>query len=70
MELKFCSHCVMDGSDPDIYFDEFMVCNHCLNAQRELDLIRKEAVNLEKRIKQIELEIEDKSRNEYFSEVP
>ncbi len=26
---QICTHCVMDTTDPDIYFDEAGVCNHC-----------------------------------------
>jgi N-acetyl sugar amidotransferase len=29
-EYQVCSRCVMDTTDPDIYFDSHGVCNHCL----------------------------------------
>lgn len=28
-QYQICSHCVMDTSDPQIYFDDAGVCNHC-----------------------------------------
>lgn len=52
-ELKFCANCVMDGSASELVLDEDGVCNFCHNAQRELDLIRQEKPNYEKRIQQI-----------------
>lgn len=30
-EYQICSNCVMDSSDPEIFFDQTGVCNHCLN---------------------------------------
>ncbi len=53
MELKFCSHCCMDGTDPLITFDSNGVCNHCINAQRELALAEQEKPNLSKWIERI-----------------
>ena len=50
--LKFCSNCVMDGSDPDITFDNG-VCNHCQNAQRELKMAEAERPNLSRVIEKI-----------------
>lgn len=32
---RICSRCVMDTSDPAIYFDAAGVCNHCLEFDRE-----------------------------------
>jgi N-acetyl sugar amidotransferase len=29
MSNVICTRCVMDGTDPDIWFDEIGVCNHC-----------------------------------------
>lgn len=29
LEVRTCSRCVMDQTDPDIQFDEHGVCNHC-----------------------------------------
>lgn len=31
-----CTRCIMDTSDPDIYFDEDGVCNHCHRYDQEL----------------------------------
>lgn len=29
MQYQICTRCIMDTSDPEIYFDENGVCNHC-----------------------------------------
>lgn len=29
MKYKICNNCVMDTSDPEIYFDDNGICNHC-----------------------------------------
>ena len=55
MELKRCSRCVMDGSDPDIVFEDG-VCNHCHQAQKSLEDIDKEKHNLNKWLKKIKEE--------------
>ena len=31
---QICSNCVMDTTDPQIYFDEKGLCNHCCNFER------------------------------------
>lgn len=51
--LKFCSRCVMDGTDPDITFDSQGICNHCTNALRELMMAEMEKKNLLQRIERI-----------------
>lgn len=35
-KYKICTRCIMDTSDPDIYFNDIGVCNHCLKYDREL----------------------------------
>lgn len=40
MENKVCTRCVMDTSDPDIYFDDKGVCNHCKHAEKVLSEIK------------------------------
>ena len=50
--LRVCSRCVMDTSDPDIFFDEDGCCNHCANAY---DLLKKYPFNLSAESKQNEL---------------
>lgn len=44
MDLKFCTNCVMDGSDPNLVLDEKGICNHCHSAQKQL-----RAIDLEKK---------------------
>ena len=33
---KICTKCVMDTTDPEIYFNEQGVCNHCLDFKRSI----------------------------------
>ena len=30
--MRICEHCVMDESDPDITFNQYGVCNHCIES--------------------------------------
>ena len=36
MKFNVCTKCVMDTSDPDIFFDDSGVCNHCHDAAGKL----------------------------------
>jgi N-acetyl sugar amidotransferase len=36
MEYKICTRCIMDTSDPDIYFNNEGICNHCERYDIEL----------------------------------
>ncbi|WP_081944384.1 N-acetyl sugar amidotransferase [Thalassospira australica] len=40
MSQKTCANCLMDTSDPDIFFNENGVCNHCIEAEIEIAKIR------------------------------
>ena len=55
--LKVCSNCVMDTTDPNIFFDENDVCNHCINFNKNikplLDTTNKREIHLEEEIKKI-----------------
>ncbi len=53
MELKHCSHCVLDGTAEELVLSENGVCNFCHIAQRELAMAEKEKPNLNKMIEQI-----------------
>jgi len=44
---KICTRCIMDTSDPEIYFDENGVCNHC---HRYDDLYESRTVKPEERV--------------------
>ncbi len=35
-DYQICTNCIMDTTDPEIYFDENGVCNHCLNFENQL----------------------------------
>ena len=44
--LKFCSQCIMDGSDKNIVLDENGVCNYCYQAQKSLKEIAEQKYDL------------------------
>ena len=64
--LKVCSNCVMDTTDPNIFFDENDVCNHCINFNKNikplLDTTNKREIHLEEEIKKIK----EKNKNKEF----
>ena len=33
---QLCKSCVMDTTDPNIYFDEFGICDHCINFNKNI----------------------------------
>lgn len=35
-DYQICTNCIMDTTDPEIYFDENGVCNHCLKFENQL----------------------------------
>jgi N-acetyl sugar amidotransferase len=35
-DSQICTNCIMDSTDPEIYFDENGVCNHCLKFENQL----------------------------------
>lgn len=35
-EYRVCTRCVMDTTDPEIYFDESGVCNHCIKFDTQI----------------------------------
>lgn len=45
-ELKVCEACVMDTTDPDITFNQYGVCNHCIYAAERAN--RRRAQKLER----------------------
>lgn len=53
MSLIFCKNCVMDGSAKEIVLDDNGICNFCHQAQKSLNEIESEKVNLPKIINQI-----------------
>src|SRR3990167_4779568 len=48
-----CKNCVLDGSSPEIVFDEQGVCNFCHQAKKALKEIEAEKPNLNKWIERI-----------------
>lgn len=55
---KVCNRCIMDTSDPGIFFDELGICNHCNRYDREVnrrifkgDIAKKELLKLVDEIK-------------------
>ena len=60
-----CSACVMDKSDPEIFFDNFGVCNHCIRFHK-LKGSRINLVNKEKSLLKLINEIKrKKNKNGY-----
>ena len=45
-ELRYCGHCVMDGSAEELVLDKNGVCNFCHQAQKSLREIEEEKKNL------------------------
>lgn len=58
-----CNFCVMDKSDPDITFNDEGVCNHCEQAQKSLREVELEKPNLNKWIKQIKKDGQNRKHN-------
>ena len=54
---RICSRCLMDTSDPDIFFDEAGVCNHCYDYQQRIKdkkyLSKKEPGAIDRLVQQI-----------------
>lgn len=58
-ELKICTKCIMDTTDPDIEFDSDGICNHCKRAEKliqertfiDLDIRKRKLQELVTRIK-------------------
>lgn len=57
MAYRICSRCLMDTSDPDIFFDEAGVCNHCYDYQQRIKdkkyLSKKEPGAIDRLVQQI-----------------
>lgn len=51
MAYQICNRCIMDTTDPDIYFDQNGVCNHCHSYDETI-----KSWNLDEKIKSKELE--------------
>jgi len=47
---RTCSRCVMDASDPDISFDEYGICNYCIDFDRRVDSYRFSEAEAEERL--------------------
>lgn len=67
-EYKICKRCIMDTSDPEIYFDEKNNCNNCNNFFQELkkfphNLLKKEK---EDYLNQIVEKIKEKGKNKKY----
>ena len=48
-EYKICNSCIMDTSDPNIYFNDKGICNYCLNfkeLQKKLGFSKEEFQNI------------------------
>ena len=45
MNYRICNRCVMDTTDPEIYFDELGNCNHCNQLEHEKKTILRKLQN-------------------------
>ena len=60
---KQCSRCLMDTSDPDIEFNEFGICNHCLRYDQELPKRMFRGLEAEKKLSEIINQIKRNGKN-------
>ena len=63
---QICSRCVMDTSDPDIFFDEDILCNNCTNCIEESKIIRPQGEERSKKIEEIVKKIKKSSKNNKY----
>tara|TARA_X000001036_G_scaffold332883_1_gene311690 strand:+ start:183 stop:1307 length:1125 start_codon:yes stop_codon:yes gene_type:complete len=67
IEYQTCSRCVMDTSDMDIRFNSKGVCNHCLEAEKELSKYKFTKEEEEINLKNIRSRLIENKKGEYDS---
>lgn len=67
MMIKRCIRCVLDTTDPDIYFDKEGVCNYCREAEIELPKYRFTPEDEKKNLDQITSRIKRESNGHYHA---
>jgi N-acetyl sugar amidotransferase len=66
MELRVCTYCVMDTSDPEIRFDSNGRCNHCTDAEGKLQNGWFRGEEGKQRLEQISIDIQDFGKGKEF----
>lgn len=66
MDYKVCNYCIMDTTDPSIYFNSKGRCNHCIEAERLLNERCYNGIEGESKINQLVNEIKSKNINNEF----
>ena len=65
MEYKICTSCVLDNTDPDIFFDENGVCNYCHKADLVIARYKERVANSEEHVNQIISEVKGSGKSKY-----
>ena len=65
-KYQICNRCIMDTSDPDIFFDEKGNCNHCNNALAKMETTWLPNEKGEKKLLNIIQKIKEEEKNKEF----
>lgn len=63
---QICTRCIMDTSDPDIYFNERGVCNHCIRYDLELSKRVFRGPEAEKKLNEIISQVKEKGAEKEY----
>mgnify|MGYP002025878940 CR=1 FL=1 len=66
MQYKICSRCIMDTSDPDIYFDSKNHCNHCNEFFEFKEAVTYKAGESEQKLEELVSEIKKAGRRNKY----
>ena len=66
---KICSRCIMDTTDPDIFFDDDGVCNHCIDYFQKVQKIWKPGPEGRKEIDLIFDAIKSEQKNKEYDAI-
>tara|TARA_Y100001980_G_C14553928_1_gene339820 strand:- start:928 stop:2052 length:1125 start_codon:yes stop_codon:yes gene_type:complete len=64
---QVCKKCVMDESDPNIYFDENKICNHCNYTKKQYELLPKNEEQSKFKLDLLVKKIKSHQKSEYDS---
>ena len=67
MNVQTCVKCVMDSTDPDIYFDDAGVCNYCNEAKIKLPQYHYSSDDEAKNLQALKQRIKTRQKGEYDS---
>ncbi len=63
---RICSRCIMDTTDPDIFFDENGVCNHCNQHDRVYAELVPNGPDAEKQLSKLVTRIKEKGKGKKY----